>query len=62
MKCPNLVTIKPICCSAFKKPYFPSLFQLKEYCLTNEYIKCPFNKGNKGTLQQSVGVDKSNDC
>ncbi len=42
MKCPHLIQSGSISCNALDKPYFPSRFQLKEYCKTNEHKKCPF--------------------
>jgi|WetSurSiteA1Bulk_404760.scaffolds.fasta_scaffold00420_6 hypothetical protein len=42
MKCPHLTKWLIFTCSAKEKPYFPSDFQLKEYCKGKDHRKCPF--------------------
>jgi hypothetical protein len=43
MKCTHLIRRKGIVeCSALETPYVPSLFELGEYCRTNDHRKCPF--------------------
>jgi len=42
MKCPYLLKWVAFSCNAEDKPYFPSPFQLEEYCRKKEYKKCPF--------------------
>lgn len=43
MKCTHLIINRGIsACSSLEKPYVPSLFELEEYCRTNEHRKCPF--------------------
>jgi hypothetical protein len=42
MKCPHLIKWLSYCCKANEKPYFPSPFQLEEYCKGKYYRKCPF--------------------
>jgi hypothetical protein len=44
VKCPHLLKWLPIACNADYKLYFPSLFQLQNYCDTKEHKKCPFFK------------------
>jgi hypothetical protein len=42
MKCKHLENLHIMVCRANEKPYGPSLFQLEEYCMTEEHRKCPF--------------------
>lgn len=43
MKCKHLIASWDIsACSALKKPYVPSLFELGEYCRKIDHKKCPF--------------------
>ncbi len=45
MKCPNLVEWVDwviLLCKAGERPYVPSLFELEEYCNTENHKKCPF--------------------
>lgn len=42
MKCPHLIKWLTIACKAKDKLYFPSPFQLQEYCNRKEHKKCPF--------------------
>jgi hypothetical protein len=43
MKCPHLIKWITFACKAEEKLYFPSPFQLQEYCKQKEHRKCPFN-------------------
>jgi len=43
MKCPHLIQWVTFACKAKDKLYFPSPFQLQEYCKQEEHKKCPFN-------------------
>ncbi len=42
MKCPHLMKWVAPSCKALDRPYFPSLFELEEYCKTKDHRKCPF--------------------
>jgi len=42
MKCPHLIKWLTFSCKASEKLYFPSPFQLQEYCKTKSHKKCPF--------------------
>jgi len=42
MKCPHLIKWVSFACKAGEKLYFPSHFQLQEYCKKKEHKKCPF--------------------
>jgi hypothetical protein len=42
MKCPHLVKWFTFACNAKEKMYFPSSFQLQEYCKGKYHKKCPF--------------------
>lgn len=42
MKCPHLIKWVVSSCKALDKTYVPSLFELVEYCRTQEHRKCPF--------------------
>jgi hypothetical protein len=42
MKCPHLIKWLTFACKAKEKMYFPSSFQLEEYCKRNSHKKCPF--------------------
>jgi hypothetical protein len=42
MKCPHLIKWLTFACKAKKKLYFPSSFQLDEYCKRKLHKKCPF--------------------
>jgi hypothetical protein len=55
MKCPHLIKWVLFACKANEKPYFPSNFQLHEYCKTEEHKKCPFYQG-KLTTEKEPGV------
>jgi len=44
MKCPHLIKWLTFTCKAKETIYFPSSFQLQEYCKTISYKKCPFIK------------------
>ncbi len=43
MKCPYLIKWLTFACKANDKIYFPSYFQLQEYCKCEGYKKCPFH-------------------
>jgi hypothetical protein len=42
MNCTHLAKGKKAACRALEKAYKPSLFQLGEYCRSDEHRKCPF--------------------
>jgi len=42
MKCPHLTIWLTFACKASEKLYFPSDFQIEEYCRRKEHRKCPF--------------------
>jgi len=42
MKCPYLMKWVSFACKASERFYFPTPFQLKNYCTCVEYKKCPF--------------------
>jgi len=42
MKCPHLSKWVTFSCKANEKVYFPTDFQLEEYCKKREHKKCPF--------------------
>lgn len=42
MKCPHLIKWLTFACKAKEKLYFPSSFQLDEYCKQKLHRKCPF--------------------
>ena len=42
MKCPHLMNLLNFYCNATEKLYFPSHFQLSEYCTGTDHRKCPF--------------------
>lgn len=46
MKCPHLIKWLTFACKAQKKMYFPSAFQLQEYCKRKYHKKCPFYAQN----------------
>jgi hypothetical protein len=56
MKCIHIVKSGTIySCSSLEKPYIPSLFELEEYCCTNDHIKCPFH------LKELIGLTRRAD-
>jgi len=42
MKCPYLTKWVTFACKADYKLYFPSSFQIQEYCNQKEHKRCPF--------------------
>ena len=46
MKCPHLIKWLTFTCKANEKPYFPSSFQLDEYCKRKLHSRCPFYASN----------------
>jgi hypothetical protein len=42
MKCPHLTKWLTFACKASEKLYFPSDFQIEEYCRGKGHRKCPF--------------------
>jgi hypothetical protein len=42
MRCPHLIKWITFLCKAKDEVYFPSSFQLDEYCKKKEHSKCPF--------------------
>lgn len=42
MRCPHLIKWVTFSCKAKDKLYFPSPFQLHEYCNRKDHKKCPF--------------------
>ena len=59
-KCAYLLRGEKAVCRALERTYFPSLFQLFEYCRSREYRKCPFYlRGiitSKGTDGSAIGL------
>jgi hypothetical protein len=53
MKCPYLIKWVTFACKAEEKIYFPSPFQLHEYCKTKDHKKCPFYQ-RKTSLEQEI--------
>jgi len=43
MKCPHLIKWITFACKAKDRLYFPSSFQLQEYCKCKAFKKCPFH-------------------
>lgn len=63
MKCPHLMKWLSYSCKANEKPYFPSSFQIDEYCKGKFYKKCPFiiKKGQRNVskiLYQRLTAEK----
>jgi hypothetical protein len=46
MKCPHLTKWLTFACKAKETLYFPSSFQLQEYCKRKDHRKCPFYATN----------------
>ena len=46
MKCPHLIKWLTFACKAKEKLYFPSSFQLDEYCKRKFHRRCPFYASN----------------
>ena len=42
MKCPHLIKWLTFACKAKENMYFPSSFQVHEYCRRKTHKKCPF--------------------
>jgi len=42
MKCPHLINWQTSACKAQGEMYYPSEFQLYEYCRKKSHKKCPF--------------------
>ncbi|MFA4917667.1 MAG: hypothetical protein WC581_00275 [Thermodesulfovibrionales bacterium] len=42
MKCPHLIKWLTCACKAQEKLYYPSDFQVYEYCKRKSHKKCPF--------------------
>ena len=40
-KCPYLKRWVGAHCRACTEPYYPSLFEVQEYCASKNYVKCP---------------------
>ncbi len=59
MKCPHLVKWLTFACKATEKPYFPSEFQLHEYCKGKYHRKCPFYMSGiaREEIQDDVSID-----
>jgi hypothetical protein len=53
LKCPHLIKWVTFACKAEDKLYFPSHFQLHEYCKTKEHKKCPFYI-KKTSMEQEI--------
>jgi hypothetical protein len=53
MKCPHLIKWVTFVCKASDKLYFPSRFQLQEYCKRKEHKKCPFYP-KKTSMEQEI--------
>ena len=58
MKCPHLMKWLSYSCKANEKPYFPSPFQIEEYCKGKFYKKCPFiiKKGHRECIENLVSA------
>jgi hypothetical protein len=46
MKCPHLIKWLSFACKAQEKLYFPSPFQIQEYCKRKYHKRCPFYSDN----------------
>ena len=51
MKCPHLIKWLTYACKAKENMYFPSSFQLHEYCRRKSHKKCPFY-GARATTEE----------
>ncbi len=56
MKCPHLTKWVTFACKAGEKLYFPSPFQLQEYCKKKSHKKCPFFLKKTGIEQEMDGL------
>ena len=61
MKCPHLKKWLLHSCKAKETLYFPSAFQLEEYCKRKEHRKCPFLAINipQRNVEQSIHLTES---
>jgi len=56
MKCPHLIKWLTFVCKAKEEFYFPSTFQLEEYCKKREHKKCPFNLQNTNIEDETDSI------
>jgi len=54
MKCPHLTKWLLFSCKAGDDIYFPSPFQLGEYCRAKNYKKCPFLMGTDDFFNELI--------
>jgi hypothetical protein len=59
MKCAHLIKNSALFCKAREERYFPSLFELAEYCRTRDHRKCPFYLKRIICTGQSSGEARS---
>jgi hypothetical protein len=50
LKCPYLLNWVGSQCRVSAKPYYPSLFELREYCANKNHTRCPLV--HQGTIYQ----------
>jgi hypothetical protein len=60
MKCPHLIKWLTYACKAKENMYFPSSFQLHEYCRRNTHKKCPFYSARTTTEEIDTFVSVAN--
>jgi hypothetical protein len=56
MRCPHLIKWLTFVCKAKDEFYFPSAFQLQEYCKRKEHRKCPLNLQNIHTEDETDNI------
>lgn len=61
MKCPYLKKWVTFTCQALDRPYFPTAFQLNEYCKKKEHQKCPFFSlcGRREDLEDAIQMTRA---
>jgi len=61
IKCPHLTKWLTFACKAKEVLYFPSPFQLDEYCKRKSHRKCPFYATNdsKDDIERAVSLSRS---
>jgi hypothetical protein len=57
MKCPHLTKWVASSCTISEKIYFPSFFELREYCEKKTYKKCPFYVVVNRVESDELGVE-----
>jgi hypothetical protein len=60
MKCPHLIKWLTYACKAKENMYFPSSFQLQEYCRRNSHKKCPFYSARSTAEEIETYVSAAN--